>query len=176
MNVWPVKLELWNWMLCWHCETHLSASMYFYLRISASVKPLMFSLGMVRGRPRFFGLLRSETESLSEPEYLRFRLRRPSFPLKLIWKRPSVICQKQTNEQTVKQTNKTANSHSTAPSGDVMCCGIQGSQCAECACFKRSTVFRKIVPGQSRHYFGDIKQPQVLKEVKRTGLTDTAAG
>lgn len=57
----------------------------FYLRISASLKPLMFSRGIVRGLPRFLGLFRSEAESLSEPEYLLFRLRLPSLPLKLIY-------------------------------------------------------------------------------------------
>lgn len=55
-----------------------------HLRISASLKPLMFSRGIVRGRPRFFGLLRSDGESLSEPEYLLLLLCRPSLALKLI--------------------------------------------------------------------------------------------
>lgn len=55
-----------------------------HLLISASLKPLIFSRGMVLGRPRFFGLLRSEGESLSEPEYLLLLLCRPSTALKLI--------------------------------------------------------------------------------------------
>lgn len=56
-----------------------------YRRISASLNPLIFSRGIVRGLPRFFGLFLSEIESLSDPEYLLLLLRLPSLPLKLIW-------------------------------------------------------------------------------------------
>ena len=38
-----------------------------YRRISASLNPLIFSRGIVRGLPRFFGLFLSDIESLSDP-------------------------------------------------------------------------------------------------------------
>lgn len=72
----PIVAEVWA----------LATTSELHLRISASLKPLMFSRGIVRGLPRFLGLFRSEPESLSEPEYRLFRLRLPSFPLKLIYK------------------------------------------------------------------------------------------
>lgn len=67
-----------------NCKIFACGNKYIHLRISASVKPLIFSRGMVRGRPRFFGLFRSEAESLSEPEYLLFLLSRLTLELKLI--------------------------------------------------------------------------------------------
>ena len=131
------KNNLDNWTL--YSGKHISTSAtvhYLYLRISASVKPLMFSRGMVRGRPRFLGLLRSDTESLSEPEYLRFRLRRPSFPLKLICKAtPTTSSSSLTNnKQQQQQQQHHSNTGTSLKTSQWRCTcgGTQGTQCAEC--------------------------------------------